>query len=175
MLLCVLLAGCLTAKSNEKMADAKCADDLCNSLSGTEMDLCLANAAKTCSNPTLCKRILEKEREYRCSQGFGEYDALVCAGMENKSMKRECYHNAAEKLKDASLCDKIDRQDGADMCRANIAYKSGDRKVCNPVTTPSRRDFCFAVADKDGTVCSELGNEELRLTCVKWTMKKLGN
>jgi hypothetical protein len=173
---CALLCGCLGGDATiMKSAAAKpCqAAQSCASLDGKARDACFLSAASGCGDSSVCGRIEERESEYRCRLAFGEYDLILCGGIGNISVRDECFLNGARLKRDPGLCDRLSAQDVRDMCRADVAYRFGNRSVCNDIKYQDRRNFCFAVADHDGTICDSLANSDLRVECVQWTMKKL--
>jgi hypothetical protein len=174
LLVSLLLSGCLGSETDIKAAVQKgCRSDSCSGLTVKELDECLLKQASDCKEMEICGKIMNRELEYRCRLRFGDYDPILCGGILNESVKVECYINGAELGKDTRLCEKIVDQASEDMCRANVAYKTANRTLCAPIRQMDRRDFCFAVADGDGTICGNLVNSDLRVQCVQWTMKKL--
>ena len=171
--LCALSAGCIMASDGSRGASACAAVDEYCAKDPSGGDACLLRMSRECANPGLCGKIKNREFEYRCRLLQGEYDPLLCGGIANDSVRYECYGVGADLRGDVKLCDRIDDRVRNDMCRANVAYKTADRRLCNPVLENNRREFCFAVADRDGTICANLIDEDLRMRCVEWTMKKL--
>ncbi|MFH0862143.1 MAG: hypothetical protein V1875_03850 [Candidatus Altiarchaeota archaeon] len=167
-LLALALAGCLGADNASR---ASCAGSRCDGV--PDRDSCLTKLAEDCREPGFCGSIVEREAEYRCRLRFGEYDQLLCAGISNESVRRECYLNGAELTGDARLCGKLGDKPSDEMCLASLARRSGNRTLCAPIRHKDRREFCFAVADGDGTICGNLVGSDLRIMCVEWTMKRL--
>jgi len=165
---CALIGGCLSA---EPASTAPCPGSRCDGAS--DRDRCLLKQAADCRDPDICAAIVGREVEYRCLQRFGEYDSILCAGIGNASVRGECYANGAELTGDAGLCGKLADRPSQDMCLARLARKSGNRTLCAPIRHQDRREFCFAVADGDGTICGNLVDSDLRVSCVEWTMKRL--
>ena len=170
-----LLSGCISSDNAVKAAVASACGSGggCAGLEGIARDSCLLKAATDCGDQNMCGGIADRELEYRCLLRFGTLDLILCSGIGNQSVREECYVNGALLKRDPTICDKIGNQYSEDMCRARYGYEFDNRTVCNDIKHFERRDFCFAVADKDGTICGNMINSDLRITCVEWTMKKL--
>jgi hypothetical protein len=71
-----------------------------------------------------------------------------CAGMSGDDA-RYCWSGAAERAADASLCDRIPRDDrtdiwaAADFCRHTVALRTNDPTPCAAIHNPSRREACY--------------------------------
>lgn len=148
-----------------------CTGSPCDGVS--DRDGCLLKQAADCRNPGFCGAIVDRETEYRCLLRFGEYDSILCAGIANASVRSECYVNGAELTGDVGLCGKLEYKSSEDMCLSSLARKTANRTLCAPIRHQDMREFCFAVADGDGTICGNLVNSDLRVLCVEWTMKRL--
>jgi len=170
MILCAMLLtlGCLSA--DKPASSNPCPDDsACLSAASThERSLCLLNASLACSDKSYCDKIEEPRVEYQCRMRFGEYDIALCLELGDKASADECLLNGALRTKDTAFCWNMTVRDDAYMCVSKVAMTAKDRRLCNSVLKESPRDFCFAVADRDGRICGDIADSQLRDRCVDW-------
>jgi hypothetical protein len=117
----------------------------------------------------LCGKILLKDIEYTCRIRLGEYDPLICAHINDTSLKVDCYTNGATMSGDAQLCEKISSLYDRTMCLSQLAQKLGKRSLCDRIDNLKFREFCFAVADRELRICSNIIDDDLRDKCVQMT------
>jgi len=173
LLSCILLAGCLSS-SKAGVSSVSCDISSCPGAAGSlERDNCVLDVSVRCGSGGLCGSIVNKDVEYHCLLKHNMFDPLVCAGIADSGVKRECYYSGAQLLNDTGLCERIVERKQRDLCLSEIAYRTNTRIICNNITYQDRRKFCFAVADRDGTGCSPLIDLDIREMCIDWTMKKL--
>ncbi|MFH1055243.1 MAG: hypothetical protein V1744_04015 [Candidatus Altiarchaeota archaeon] len=167
-----LLSGCIMANESRKVRDCESYGECYNaSWSSAEQDLCLLDFSGVCSRPELCMKIVDRELEYRCRMHSGEFDQRVCAGIDNVSVRDDCFFDGADLLKDAVLCEGVSEGFERVYCLTNVALKSGNRSICTTLRFEDRKEFCFAVSENDVGICSNIVNEELQYKCVEWTME----
>ncbi len=167
-MLCVALAtlGCLS--SGNPASQCPGVQACLDAATPHARSLCLLNASVACSDKSYCDKIEEPEVEYRCRIGFGEYDVALCLKIADKDLAGECLLNGALKTKDTAFCWNMTVRDDAYMCVSKTAMAWRDRLLCNGVLKEGPRDFCFAVADRDGRICADIADSVLRDRCVDW-------
>jgi hypothetical protein len=179
LLICIviltLMSGCLMTKEASPAGSVAsgCNEGDCYGLNGTGQDSCLLDVAIRCNKQPLCGKILDKEMEYRCLLHYNDYDMILCAGIANDTVKKECYLNGAEMKLDATLCDKIQDRYYRMLCLARVAHKTNNRMLCDKIQDKvDQREFCFAVADNEYRICSNIINDDLRAMCIEWTVEQ---
>jgi hypothetical protein len=172
ILLSALSLGCIMAQDRGGPAGA-CDGSACLSYKvGTaSADECLIRAAVSCNRTDLCSKIASGEAEFLCREARGGYDPGLCPAIQNLTVRDECYMKSAQRLNQSAICAGMGGAAGRDLCVASVAYRTRDRRLCNPVAHPDRRDFCFAVADRDARICGDLVDEVLRERCIDWTVR----
>jgi len=76
-------------------------------------------------------------------------DPAACEGKETK-FKDLCYVNAASKLADLSLCDRVEKQSSKELCMGRVGVATDNPKLCDRISDPSVRSQChLAIIQKN--------------------------
>lgn len=95
-----------------------------------------------------------------------------CQEIELWSRKDACLHEVAATLKNAKICDDIERPIGRNSrqdCYRGVAYASDDVSVCQGLENQIQKEQCigsYAISRGDGSVCETIRDEETKKWCM---------
>ncbi|MCK4491865.1 MAG: hypothetical protein KAU03_04525 [Candidatus Altiarchaeales archaeon] len=155
----------LKVKCLTHISQAKNNPGLCQNISPRDAaDWCLIwNALKT-SNKKLCQEIDNKNMMRFCEAGL-DMNPTPCYGITKPTIRGLCITNVAWRSRNTSHCEKISGTDRIDRCYIAMAQRMRDPTLCNKINDRNHLKFCNAVIEKDIEKCKTISKLRLAEEC----------